>query len=114
MPLAFDFSLWLKHSSLLATLANVDQLPASQLGDAADDMTGQYSDIESLVDVELLDGATWVALSPTGQIVHESFRHPLYSDGTWSADIVVETNRSPTPEQLQALCFVLNEWLITA
>lgn len=113
MPIAFDFSLWLKHSRLLATLANVDQLAVSQLGDDADLMTRQFSDIESLVDVELLDGETWVALS-TGQIVHETFRHPLYSNGTWSAGIVVESDRSATPEQLQALCFVLNEWLITA
>lgn len=187
MPVAFDFSLWLKHSSLLANLANVDQLPISQLGEDSEDVTGQYSEIESLVDLELLDGETWVALSPTGQIVHETFRHQfqrdrlrllpavvlhkqpcrmkadeahlkryqdeimrfmerirdenpyvvschsdyfnpdlprkphfrlkagkirtLYSDGSWSAGIVVETDRSATPDQLQALCFVLNEWL---
>ena len=114
MPIAFDFSLWLKHSRLLATLANVDQLAVCQLVDDADHMTAQYSDIESLVDVELLDGETWVALSPTGQIVYETLRHQLYSDGTWSAGIVVESDRSATPEQLQALCSVLNEWLITA
>lgn len=187
MPVAFDFSLWLKHSSLLATLANVDQVHLTQLGDDLDDVTAQCDEIESLVDVESLDGVAYVALSPTGQIVHETFRHQFhrdrmrllppvarqkqpcrmktdeahlkryqdeimrfmerirdespfvvschsdyfnpdlpseprfrikagkirtrYSDGSWSAGIVVETDRSATPEQLQALCFVLNEWL---
>ncbi len=187
MPVSFDFSLWLKHSSLLATLANADQLLVTQLGDDAEDITTQYNDIESLVDIELVNEESWVALSPTGQIVHETFRHQfqrdrvrllppvashkqpcrmkadeahlkryqdeivrfmerirdespyvvschsdyfnpdlpkashfrlkagkirtMYSDGTWSAGIVVETDRNATPDQLQALCFVLNEWL---
>ena len=187
MPVAFDFSLWLKHSSLLATLANVDQLSLDQLGEDSDDVTEQSDEIDSLIDVESLDGHTYVALSPTGQIVHETFRHQfqrgrirllppvaqhkqpcrmksdeahlkryqdeimrfmerirdgspyvvschsdyfkpdlpshsrfritagkirtMYSDGSWSARIVLETDRSATLEQLQALCFVLNEWL---
>jgi putative CRISPR-associated protein (TIGR02619 family) len=187
MPVAFDFSLWLKHSSLLAILANVDQLSLTQLGEDAGDVTEQSDAIQSLIDVESLDGGTYVALSPTGQIVHETFRHQfqrnrvqllpsvvqhkqscrmksdeahlkrhqdeimrfmerirdespyvvschsdyfnpdlpsqprfrmkagkirtMYSDGTWSAGIIVEADRSATPEQLQALCFVLNEWL---
>ncbi|MFO1004281.1 MAG: putative CRISPR-associated protein [Planctomycetaceae bacterium] len=187
MPVSFDFSLWLKHSSLLATLANADQLPLSQLGEDSEDITTEYNAIESLVDVEQVNDELWVALSPTGQIVHETFRHQflrdrlrllppvashkqpcrmkadeahlkrhqdeimrfmerirdespyvvschsdyfnpdlpkesrfrmkagkirtMYSDGTWSAGIVVETDRSATPDQLQALCFVLNEWL---
>lgn len=187
MPVSFDFSLWLKHSSLLASLANVDQVPLKELADDAEEVTDRSDEIESLIDLESLDGDTYVALSPTGQIVHETFRHQfqrdrsrllpptvqqklpcrmkadeghlrryhdelmrfmervrdespyvvschsdyfnpdlpsqprfrikagkirvMYSQGTWSAGIVVETDRSATQEQLQALCFVLNEWL---
>ena len=188
MPVAFDFSLWLKHSNLLAMLADVDQLSLKQLAADADDVTEQSDEIESLIDFESFDGDTYVALSPTGQIVHETFRHQfqrdcsrllppiarqklscrmkgdeshlrryhdelmrfmdrirddspyvvschsdyfnpdlpsqprfrikagkirvMYSGGTWSAGIVVETDRSATTEQLQALCYVLNESLV--
>jgi putative CRISPR-associated protein (TIGR02619 family) len=70
MPVAFDFEVGMRLSGLLGVLEREGQAPASLL----DDEPGEAEVLESLVERVNIDGRDYLALSPAGQIFHETFR----------------------------------------
>jgi putative CRISPR-associated protein (TIGR02619 family) len=69
LPVAFDFEVWMRASGLLFDLEhNHDLVPAAGY---TDDWDERY---ESLIERVAIDGREYLALSPTGQIFHETFR----------------------------------------
>ncbi len=71
MPVALDVRAWMRHSGLLALLDAEGQVPAASL---AEDLADGGEVLECFVDRVEVDGEEYLALSPTGQIVHETFR----------------------------------------
>jgi putative CRISPR-associated protein (TIGR02619 family) len=75
MPVALDFSVWLAASGMLFDLESAsDPVPLSDWFDGWDE---RY---ESLVERVLIDGVEYIELSPTGQIVHDTFRQRFRTD----------------------------------
>lgn len=70
MPVSLNFEVWMHLSGLLFVLERDGQGPASLLDDVPDD----DEVVESLVERTEIDGVTYLDLSPTGQIFHETFR----------------------------------------
>lgn len=69
MPIALDFELWMRASSMLYTLeASTEPVPAKSYEDEWDE---RY---ESLVERVIIDGEQYLDLSPTGQIFHETYK----------------------------------------
>jgi putative CRISPR-associated protein (TIGR02619 family) len=75
MPVALDFEVWMKASGVLFELARDmnDFLPADQFADEWQD-PDLAERLEALVEREDLYGVPHLALSPTGQIFHDTFR----------------------------------------
>ena len=74
MPVSLDFDIWLRASGMLFDLAAAnDFVPADGYMDDWDER------FESLVEREVIDGAAFLELSPTGQIFHETFRERFRS-----------------------------------
>ncbi|QDV33705.1 putative CRISPR-associated protein [Tautonia plasticadhaerens] len=71
MPVALDVRAWMRHSGLLALLDAEGRVPTSALAEDLDD-GGEI--LECFVDRVEVDGEEYLALSPTGQVVHETFR----------------------------------------
>jgi putative CRISPR-associated protein (TIGR02619 family) len=70
MPVALDFEVWLRLGGVLYELDREGQVAASEI----ELPHGSAEVFESLVEREPIDGVDYVALSPTGQIFHETFR----------------------------------------
>jgi len=69
MPVALDFTLWLKANPMLFDLERRDDLiPFAEFRDEWDE---KY---DSLVERETIDQTEYITLSATGQIFHETFR----------------------------------------
>jgi putative CRISPR-associated protein (TIGR02619 family) len=69
MPVALDYELWMNASGLLFNLDQTpDPVPAETY---QEDWNEKY---ESLIERVEIDGREYIALSPTGQIFHESFK----------------------------------------
>jgi putative CRISPR-associated protein (TIGR02619 family) len=73
MPIAMDFEVWMRASDMLFDLAEHDLTPAD---DYLDEWDERY---EALVEHEEVDGVGMLALSPTGQIFHETFHQRFQS-----------------------------------
>lgn len=70
LPVSLDQQLWMRWSGLFTTLSRQDEdmLPAEAL-----EIEDWDERLETLVEREEIDGTAYMALSPTGQIFHESF-----------------------------------------
>ncbi len=69
MPVSFDFGLWMRASGMLFDLdRNPEPAPADAYQEEWDER------FESLVDRVPIDGRSYIELSPTGQVFHETFR----------------------------------------
>jgi putative CRISPR-associated protein (TIGR02619 family) len=74
MPVSLDFSLWLEKSGLLIVLDRPDLVNQEDVKDDLDER------VETLINRHIIDGITYVELSPTGQIFHETFKGRFASD----------------------------------
>ena len=68
MPVALDFSLWQRASGMFMALGKGDIIPWEQCREDWDER------FEPLVNREEIDGESYLELSETGQIFHETFR----------------------------------------
>lgn len=68
MPIGLDFGLWLEKSGLLIVLDRPEMVEIQQVEEELDER------IETLINRETIDGKTYLELSPTGQIFHETFK----------------------------------------
>lgn len=69
LPVALDYEVWMRGSGLLYRLASgTDPLPAQEFAEEWDEK------FESLVERVPIDGVEYLALSPAGQIFHETLR----------------------------------------
>lgn len=68
-PIAMSFDLWLENYSLLNKLDKQLQIDKSDLDQPMDER------LLSLIDEEAINHRTYIALSPVGQLFHESFRY---------------------------------------
>ncbi len=69
MPVALDFELWMRKSGTLFLLDRNDTVKATP------DMLENWDETDdNLFERETVDGQNYVALSPVGQIFHETFR----------------------------------------
>ena len=75
MPISLDHTLWMRHSGLLAALDRHDVLREADL-----DLEGWDERLETLVERVTIDGDTYLEISPTGQIFHETFQGRFESD----------------------------------
>ena len=75
MPISLDHALWMRHSGLLAALDRHDVLREADL-----DLEDWDERLETLVERVLIDGDTYLEISPTGQIFHETFQGRFESD----------------------------------
>jgi len=69
MPVALDFDYWMEISGLLFDLARNNDVARFDDFEITDS-----EQLQSLINVESIDGEAYVELSPTGQIFHETFR----------------------------------------
>jgi putative CRISPR-associated protein (TIGR02619 family) len=67
MPVALDFGVWMRWSGLFWALDRQELATWAEAGQDWDER------LEPLVDRVEIDGTTYLALSPTGQIFHETF-----------------------------------------
>jgi putative CRISPR-associated protein (TIGR02619 family) len=74
MPVSLDFGLWLEKSGLLTALDCPDMVNQKDVEDDLDER------VEALINREIIDGTTYLELSPTGQIFHETFKGRFASD----------------------------------
>lgn len=75
MPISLDHTLWMRHSGLLAALDRHDVLREADL-----DLEDWDERLETLVERVPIDGDTYLEISPTGQIFHETFEGHFESD----------------------------------
>lgn len=75
MPISLDHALWMRHSGLLAALDRHDVLREAEL-----DIEDWDERLETLVERVPIDGDTYLEISPTGQIFHETFQGRFESD----------------------------------
>ena len=75
MPISLDHQLWMQWSGIFAALNRDELLLKADL-----DLEDWDERLETLVEQVEIDGATWLELSPTGQIFHETF------DGRFASD----------------------------
>ncbi len=75
MPISLDHSLWMRYSGLLAAL---DRQGMSCEVDF--DLEDWDERLETLVERVPIDGETYLEISPTGQIFHETFQGRFESD----------------------------------
>lgn len=77
LPVSLDFHLWLRNNSLFYALEAGKEVPI-------DELDGQESlaagPMLSLVEVEEVDGTKYVALTPAGQLFHETCRQKFGRD----------------------------------
>lgn len=69
MPVALDFDYWMEISGLLFSLSGADDVATLE-----DFELAESERLQSLINVETIDGRRYIELSPTGQIFHETFR----------------------------------------
>ncbi|MEZ6141689.1 MAG: putative CRISPR-associated protein [Zavarzinella sp.] len=75
MPVALDFSFWMKYSGLLTSLEK-GVYEKKLFTDELDEK------LDSLINSEQIDGRDYLELSATGQIFQETFRHRFRTDRT--------------------------------
>jgi len=75
MPISLDQALWMRHSGLLAALDRHEVLREADL-----DLEDWDERLETLVERVTIDGDTYLEISPTGQIFHETFQGRFESD----------------------------------
>lgn len=96
MPIALDFEIWLTHSAMLFDLAeSTEPIPNSAYPEAEQDQ------LESLCEQVPIDGETYLELSPTGLIFHETFRSRFTEQAAHllPAEIPPERKRSARGEK---------------
>ena len=75
MPISLDHALWMRHGGLLAALDRHDPLREADL-----DLEDWDERLETLVERVPIDDETYLEISPTGQIFHETFQGRFESD----------------------------------
>ncbi len=75
MPISLDHGLWMRYSGLLAALDRHDVLREMDF-----DLEDWDERLETLVERVTIDGDTYLEISPTGQIFHETFQGRFESD----------------------------------
>ncbi len=75
MPISLDHSLWMRYSGVLLALERANELPEATL-----DADNWDERLETLVERVVIDDATYLSLSPTGQIFYETFLGRFQSD----------------------------------
>jgi len=74
MPISLDHQLWMQWSGIFSALNRTEQRKEDL------DLEDWDERLETLVERVEIDGATWLELSPTGQIFHETFDSRFASD----------------------------------
>ena len=78
MPFSLDQAVWMRHSGLLVALDRLDRQDVLREVDL--DLEDWDERLETLVERVTIDGDTYLEISPTGQIFHETFQGRFESD----------------------------------
>ncbi len=100
MPVALDIEVWMWVSGMLDDLERTaEPIAATMYADEWDEKDAEK--YESLVERVLIDGETYLELSPTGQIFHETFRERFRTarDQVLPPSVSPEQKRPPRLEQ---------------
>ena len=92
MPISLDQQLWMQHSGLLTVLDRQDMLRWQDIEE------GDWDErLETLIEREEIDGDTYLVISPTGQIFHETFKGRFESERDRFLPPPVPTNQKSKP-----------------